>query len=293
MTGRLLSLLRWLKAQTKRFVPSSALPFAVVGFCGLVFSLWVLDHDEHARQAQELAEIKQRASADVSALRARAEAALREANVQHARQVRELESQQNRLWRQAGDLQERFAALQKEEHAKLEQASTLPTSVLASQVARGLGLTQPEADHSGSPASGSARGPERLAADAGPQNSSLPAPAQPTGASFTGLDEDALRKVNTALIELNSCREQRDLMGQQIANCNQQVATGAAVASQQAASIQKLNEAVEAKDRILERRDAEHHEEIKAIRGTRLARLGRTLEHVLIGVAIGIGVAIR
>ena len=270
MTGRLLSLLRWLKAQTKRFVPSSALPFAVVGFCGLVFSLWVLDHDEHARQAQELAEIKQRASADVSALRARAEAALREANVQHARQVRELESQQNRLWRQAGDLQERFAALQKEEHAKLEQASTLPTSVLASQVARGLGLTQPEADHSGSPASGSARGPERLAADAGPQNSSLPAPAQPTGASFTGLDEDALRKVNTALIELKSCREQHDLMGQQIANCNQQVATGAAVASQQAASIQKLNEAVEAKDRILERRDStesfEHQEMLIALK---------------------------
>src|SRR5712692_8288037 len=232
MTGRLLSLLRWLKAQAKRFVPSSALPFAVAGFCGLVFSLWVLEHDEHARQAQELAEIKQRVSADVSALRAQAEAALREANEQHARQVRELESQQNRLWRQAGDPQERFAALQKEEHAKLEQASTLPASVLASQVARGLGLTQPEADHSGSPASGPARGPERLATDA-------------------------------------------------------------AVASQQAASIQKLNEAVEAKDRILERREAEHHEEIKALRGTRLTRLGRTLEHVLIGVAIGIGVAIR
>src|SRR3989454_8655720 len=238
MTGRLLSLLRWLKAQAKRFVPSSALPFAVAGFCGLVFSLWVLEHDEHARQAQELAEIKQRASADVSALRAQAEAALREANEQHARQVRELESQQNRLWRQAGDLQERFAALQKEEHAKLEQVSTLPASVLASQVARGLGLTQPEADHSGSPASGPARGPERLAADAGPQNSSLPAPAQPTGASFTGLDEDALRKGNAALIELNSCREQRDLMGQQIANCNQQVATGAARSEEHTSELQ-------------------------------------------------------
>src|SRR2546428_448815 len=151
MTGRLLSLLRWLEAQAKRFVPSAALPFAVAGFCGLVFSLWGLEQDERARQAQEVAEIKQRAAADVSTLRAQAEAALREANEQHARQVRELESQQNRLWRQAGDLQERFAALQKEEHAKLEQASTLPASVLASRVARGLDLTQPEADHSGSP----------------------------------------------------------------------------------------------------------------------------------------------
>ncbi len=102
------------------------------------------------------------------------------------------------------------------------------------------------------------------------------------------LGEEGLRKVDAALVELDSCREQGGVLNEQIANLNSQLQTSAALAGQQAASIEKLNQALQAKDRVLAESDAEHRAELKAARGTRLGRLKRGLEHVALGVMIGV-----
>jgi hypothetical protein len=102
------------------------------------------------------------------------------------------------------------------------------------------------------------------------------------------LDEGALRKVDSALVELDACRERDAVMAEQMANLNAQLETKGAMVTEQAAAMEKLNQALAAKDQVVARNDAEHRAELKVVRGTLLARLGRVVEHVAIGVAIGV-----
>ncbi len=104
----------------------------------------------------------------------------------------------------------------------------------------------------------------------------------------TGPAEEALRKIETALVELDACRDQGAVKDRQVANCREQVETNAAIMGQQAASLEKLNQALAAKDQILSRQQAEYRAELKAARGTLPARVARALKYVGLGVAIGV-----
>jgi hypothetical protein len=101
------------------------------------------------------------------------------------------------------------------------------------------------------------------------------------------LAEPELRRVATALVELDACREQKQVVGGQFANCRAQVDTNAAIIQAQADSLAKLNQALSAKDEIVARREAQQKAELKAARGSRLSRLARAVEWVAIGIVLG------
>ena len=66
------------------------------------------------------------------------------------------------------------------------------------------------------------------------------------------------------------------------------VDTNAAIIRQQVDSLAQLNTALSAKDEILARREAQYQVELKAVRGSRLARLARVVEWVAIGIVVGV-----
>ena len=91
----------------------------------------------------------------------------------------------------------------------------------------------------------------------------------------------------TALVELDACREQQQVVEAQFANCRARVDTNAAIIQQHVDSLAKLNQALSAKDEIQTRRETEHQAELKAARGSRLSRLARVVECVALGIVMG------
>ena len=115
----------------------------------------------------------------------------------------------------------------------------------------------------------------------------VPSPQPPAASPSLTLTEGQLRRVATALIERDACREQKDVVEAQFANCHAQVDTNAAIIQQQVDSLGKLNLALSAQGEILARREAQHQTELKAARGSRLSRLARVIEYVAVGIVIG------
>jgi hypothetical protein len=123
-----------------------------------------------------------------------------------------------------------------------------------------------------------------------------PAPGvQPLAANASSASSPALvlsdqgaRKVETALIELDSCRQQAQVMGQQVSNCEQQAKLDSALEQQQSATISKLNAAVADKDQILARSEDAHRAELKAARGTWGSRFFRAVEIFAGGFIAGV-----
>ncbi len=247
-------------AAGKKLLSLPHLLLAAAAVVGFIF--WAAERDARLRQAGELRAMKNQAGAEISALRSQADADLEEANHRRAEAVRRLEIEQQRNSRLAEELRAQLASLQAKENARLAQTAALPPSELASRVAARLDLAPPGKDQA----------------------------RQPTGSApsaLLALDEPALRKAAAAFVELDSCREREALEGRQAANCRDQVATGRAEIEEQKASIEKLNQALAARAQAEARRVAELEAELRAARGTRLGRLGRSLEKVLLGVAIG------
>ena len=89
------------------------------------------------------------------------------------------------------------------------------------------------------------------------------------------LSDQGVRKVETAFIELDSCRQQTQVMGQQVSNCEQQSKLNSGIIDQQAGTIVKLNAALADKDQILARSEEAHRAELKAARGTWRSRFFR------------------
>jgi hypothetical protein len=102
------------------------------------------------------------------------------------------------------------------------------------------------------------------------------------------LSDQGARKVETALIELDSCRQQAQVMGQQVSNCEQQAKLGSAIQEQQSGTIAKLNAALADKDQILARSEEAHRAELKAARGTWRARFLRAVEIFAGGFIAGV-----
>ena len=150
--------------------------------------------------------------------------------------------------------------------------------------------------HSGATATGetAAVGTPPLQNDAGDQRSPLQqgAPAMRTSPlQKMELDTAALRKVETAFVELDSCRAQAAVKDQQAANCREQLNSSAAIAERLGDSVRQLNEAVRLKDEILARREAEYRAELKAARGSRWDRFRKAVTYVAAGVVAGVALA--
>jgi hypothetical protein len=119
--------------------------------------------------------------------------------------------------------------------------------------------------------------------------------AQDDKAVALPLTSSGARKVETALVELDACRGESKIETQQISNCQARAAADAAVIQRQANSLASLNQALKAKDTILNRQASECKAELRAARGTFLGRLAHVTEHVAIGLVMGVvmGVALK
>jgi len=120
----------------------------------------------------------------------------------------------------------------------------------------------------------------------GQNNSGSGVSGQGSGAMV--LSDQGVRKVETALIELDSCRQQAQVMGQQVSNCERQAKLDSTLQQQQADTISKLNAALADKDQILARSAEAHRAELKAARGTWRTRLLHAVEIFAGGFVAGV-----
>jgi hypothetical protein len=102
------------------------------------------------------------------------------------------------------------------------------------------------------------------------------------------LSDQGVRNVESAFLELDSCRQQSQVMAQQASNCEQRAKLDLALQEQQAGTISKLNAALADKDQILARSEAAHRAELKAARGTWRARFCHAVEIFAGGFIAGV-----
>jgi hypothetical protein len=73
-----------------------------------------------------------------------------------------------------------------------------------------------------------------------------------------------------------------------LGNCQEQVATQAAIAGEMRKSLDDLNQAIRLKDEIAARTETLHRAELRAARGSWGSRFLRAVEYVGLGVVIGL-----
>ncbi|MGO9269134.1 MAG: hypothetical protein ACLQOO_02550 [Terriglobia bacterium] len=264
---------------------------------------WWYEHDAHLRQAGELRELKKETEAQVAKLQTDADAATRQANQVNAQQVRDLEAQRDSLEKNADTLRQQLALLGEEARSQVEQVATLPAPEVAQNVANALGLSPNDLGSAdvGS-RTGTTQGPQSVQTGTpitapGTKSGSTPGTAPTSaGAAAAGanpsyqLTEEGLRKVDTALVQLDSCQKQAAVRDQEATNCQQQATTDQAIIAAQRSSIDHLNAALGDKEQILAREQQSNKEQMKILRGTWTERTVRVAEHVAIGVAIGFAI---
>jgi len=122
----------------------------------------------------------------------------------------------------------------------------------------------------------------------GEDGKSLPGGAGQGSQAALVLTDQGVRKVETAFVALDSCRQQSQLMSQQVSNCQQQAKLDSSLEAQQAATIAKLNAALADKDQILARSEAAHRAELKAARGSWRSRICHAVEIFAGGFIAGV-----
>src|SRR5438445_623751 len=185
---------------------------------GKALVAWWYEHGAHLKQAGELHELEKQTAGNISQLQAQAAAAVREANQGRARQIVELEMARQKSERDAATLHQRLAALQADQQAQAQKVAALPTPEVARRVAArlGLGPSDLETRDSGFGVRGSdeTRDSGVGIRDSGKEKSlsseprvPSPEPRIPNPGSFA-LSDAALRQVETALVELDGCKQQ-------------------------------------------------------------------------------------
>ncbi len=243
--------------------------------------------------------MKKQAAEEISRLQQQAAGALRDAK-QSAQAVNELEAQRQQLARQAEGLSQSLASLRKQELARADEVATLPTSEVVSRVASRL-----QEQVSGNREQGTGQQPlnpltvsvsRRTGESAGAAH---PLPQGGEGQNNPGgegqkppaalvLSDQGVRKVESAFIELDSCRQQTQVLGQQVANCEQQSKLNSSISDQQSGTIAKLNAALADKDKILAQSEVAHRAELKAARGTWRSHFFRAVEYFAGGFIAGV-----
>jgi len=255
------------------------------------------EHNAHLRSEGALHEIQKQSAEEISGLRATADAAVRDANQNSARALSELGASRRLLELQSQDLRQKLATLETLERTQVDQVATLPAPEIWKRLNEQLGqgtIVQTESG-AGSQESGGRKSESRN------QNGSItqpvlrsseaaeggsPSHTSPTSAAVVLTDEGA-RKVETSLVQLDSCRRQSSVQSQQLTACQKEGAAEAVVVEQQKSSIAQLNQALGDKDQILARRETEFKTELKSARGTFLGRVGRVAEYVAAGFVLG------
>ena len=261
-----------------------------LGIALIALVAWWYEHGAHLKQAGELHELEKQTAGNISQLRAQAAAAVREANQGRARRIVELETARQKSERGAAALHQRLLALQADQQAQARQVAALPTPEVARRVAARLGLGPGDVETRGSGfgirGSDETRDSGFGIRDSGRKNLDLPNPEFRIPTPGFSLSEAALRKVETALVELDGCKQQAQVEDSLIGNCKEQAAASASIIDQQKASLAGLNQALADKDRILAASQQQQKAELKTARGAFSQRLVRTLEHVAIGLAV-------
>ena len=298
-------------------LPAAALAGVVIMFCA-----WSCEHQARRREVIEAKQVKKQTGEEIASLQQQVAGALRDAK-QSTQVARELEAQRQQLAREAEGLRQSLESLRKQELTRINEVATLPTAEVANRVASrlqeqvtGVGgqvsgqrsvdpLTRPapagENAAAGHPlpqggegkhypggegqSNPGGEGKEYPGGD-GQNNSGSGVSGQGSGAMV--LSDQGVRKVETALIELDSCRQQAQVMGQQVSNCERQAKLDSTLQQQQADTISKLNAALADKDQILARSAEAHRAELKAARGTWRTRLLHAVEIFAGGFVAGV-----
>ena len=105
---------------------------------GVSVPLWLLEHDARLRRDFELQQIRHQAAAEIANLRARAAAALDDAD-SSAQRVRDLEARRLQLERAEANLKSEISNLKAQERAHLQEVAALPFPALVEELRRELG----------------------------------------------------------------------------------------------------------------------------------------------------------
>jgi type III secretory pathway component EscV len=246
------------------------LPAAALTGVAVMFLAWSCEHQARRREAAQAAQVKKQAAEEISRLQQQAAGAVRDAK-QSTQAAQELETKRQQLAREAEGLRQSLESLRKQELARTNEVATLPTQEVASRVASRL-----EEQGTGNREQG-----------IGQQKQGTGNREQQPDAALV-LSDEGVRKVETAFVELDSCRRQAQVSGRQISNCEQQAKVDTALEQQQASTISQLKAALADKDQILERSDAAHRAELKAVRGTWRTRLYHAVEIFAGGFIAGV-----
>ena len=115
-----------------------------------------------------------------------------------------------------------------------------------------------------------------------------PSPRPPVSEPALALSDGALRQVETALVELDFCRRQGQLLEQQVSVCSEKASITDSIITHKDVALEKLNAALADKDQILARREAALRAELKVARGSWRTRLLRAARYVAAGVVAGV-----
>ena len=257
------------------------LPTAALAGVVIMLFAWSCEHQARQRDTWEAKQAKKQAAVEISRLQQQAAGALRDAK-QSAQAAQELEAERQQLAREAEGLRQSLESLRQQELARVNEVATLPTSEVATRVASRL---QEQVSGVGFQVSGQHE--EQVTGNR--EQGTGPA-ANASGASTPALvlTDAGVRKVETAFMELDSCRQQAQVMGQQVSNCAQQAKLNSSIQEQQSGTIAQLNAALADKDQVIARSEEAHRAELKAARGTWRKRLLRGAEIFAGGFLAGV-----
>jgi hypothetical protein len=299
------------------------LPAAALAGVAILFFAWSCEHRARQREAAEAQQAKKQAAAQISQLEKQAASAVRDAQ-QSSQAAKELESQRQQLAHDADGLRQSLDSLRSQQLAHENELASLTTEEVVKQVMarlqeqgtgnreQGTGqknlnpLTRPATTDEGaaaghplpqggegeSPAGGEGKslaggeGKSPAGREGTRQDPSAHLPTSPSAALV--LSDQGVRKVESAFVELDACRQQSQVMAQQASNCDQRAKLDSALEEQQAGTISKLNAALADKDQILARSEAAHRAEVKAARGTWRTRFYHAVEIFAGGFIAGV-----
>ena len=115
--------------------------------CLMLLALGLYEREARRLRERELKQLKQQTSAELADQRARAAAALREANQRSARVIADLEARRRQLEREGEDLRRRLALLREQERQRVSEVAALPLPALAERLkSRDLGLAMRDSE---------------------------------------------------------------------------------------------------------------------------------------------------
>ena len=269
--------------------------------CLLMAAFWLQQHDAGIRRQAQVQQLRKQTSAQVAALKKQAEQDVRQANVENAKAIQQLEERRKQIEQQNLQLSAQLIRLRAQAQTQADEVATLPISEIVARVATQLGLQADDVAPGGSPSADIARSAMQSPGAQTPHPAAGAATLSPrrglgrTPSAALALSASGARKVETALVELNACRAEGKVQDQLISNCQARTQADDATIARLNSSVTSLSQALAAKDKILTQQAGQYKAELRAARGTFLGRLAHVTEHVAIGVGVGlaIGVAVR